>query len=241
MKKVGITLHHYKSNLGFDSNGVNKQYHERISESGGLPVLIPIHEGENISDLAIDYAENLDMLLLTGGSDITPYLYGENIEKDCGDFDVDRDTWELALIHSFMKLSKPIMGICRGFQILNVALGGTLRQDLDKSFNKHWHNLDRPHQTGHRVSISGKTLEMLFGKSYWVNSFHHQSIDEIAPVLEDSEFALTDDLLIEMLYNPKLKIIGVQYHPEMMPKEKETKLLFELFMNFEKYKLEEVS
>lgn len=229
MRKVGITMTHYKSRLGFNSNGINKQYQEYVLNNGALPILIPIHSGSNISHLASQYAIMLDMLLITGGTDVTPHLYGADIEKGCGDFDLDRDKWELALVNEFMKLSKPILGICRGLQILNVALGGTLRQDLDDSYNKHWHNLQIPHQIGHKVNMIGSSLEHIFGKTIWVNSFHHQSIDKLAPSLVNSEVGITDDSLIEMIYEKKHKFIGVQYHPEMMPSSKETQLLFKIF------------
>lgn len=244
MKKIGITTSHYESELGFKSNGVNKQYHESIVQAGGIPVLIPILESDvdQLELLASSYADSLDMLLLTGGSDITPILYQKSIQEDCGPFDLERDNWELLLIDKFRSASKPIMGICRGFQLLNVAFKGTLIQHM-KGYDKHWHNIKRPHQKAHEINLHGDTLIEKFGDTLLVNSFHHQCIDRLSEVLKNGgELAISKDNVIEMLYNKELKILGVQYHPEMMPKIKETDLIFELFLSLgENSSLKEVS
>lgn len=86
---------------------------------------------DKLNDLTEHYADEMDSLLLVGGSDVTPNWYAMQINQDCGDFDIDRDSWELLLIETFMSKSKPIIGICRGFQLLNVALGRSLIQNME--------------------------------------------------------------------------------------------------------------
>ncbi|MCM1991362.1 gamma-glutamyl-gamma-aminobutyrate hydrolase family protein [Oceanirhabdus seepicola] len=236
MKKVGITTINYVSNLGFYSNGVNKQYQDKIIEAGGIPILIPLHENNDYDQLekfAEFYSNDLDMLLLVGGTDITPTLYNALIDKECGDFDIDRDTWEMLLIQKFMSKSKPIMGICRGFQLINVALGGTLIQHMDNyNYSKHWHNINRTHQKAHDVSILGNTLLKTLGEKVNVNSFHHQCIEHLAaPLKENSEIGISSDDVIEIIFNESLRILGVQWHPEMLHRSSETDSIFQLFMS----------
>lgn len=236
MKKVGITTTNYQSALGFYSNGVNKQYQEKIIDAVGLPILLPSYEFLNEQQLdlfAESYANTLDMLLLVGGPDVTPILYHRSINKDCGDFDLDRDKWELLLIKKFHKKKKPIMGICRGFQLINVSMGGTLVQHMgNHDYDKHFHNLNKTHQKVHNVNILGDTLSKALGHLIQTNSFHHQCIDELGSKLkENSEIGISDDNVIEIIFSNEDKILGVQWHPEMLHKSKETDALFNLFMS----------
>lgn len=236
MQKVGITTVNYNSELGFYSNGVNKQYQEKIFLAGGLPFLIPLHEGMNtdkLSELAEHYANEMDSLLLVGGSDVTPNRYSKQINQDCGDFDTDRDIWEVLLIQKFISKSKPIMGICRGFQLLNVELGGSLVQHMESDkYAKHWHNINRTHQKTHKVNIYGDSLRKLFGDMVMVNSFHHQCIDQLAePFKSSKEYGKSSDDVIEIVFNKNQKILGVQWHPEMLRDEDESDALFRMFLS----------
>jgi len=236
MKTVGITTTNYHSALGFYSNGVSKRYQEKIVAAGGLPILLPSLEFLNEQQLdlfAESYANTLDMLLLVGGPDVTPILYHRSIKQECGDFDLDRDKWELLLIKKFHKKKKPIMGICRGFQLINVSMGGTLIQHMSShDYDKHFHNLKKTHQKVHNVNVLGDTLSKTLGPLIQTNSFHHQCIDELGFQLkENSEIGISDDNVIEIILNKKHKILGVQWHPEMLHQSNETDVLFNLFMS----------
>jgi len=236
MNTVGITTTNYQSTLGFYSNGVNKQYQDKIIDAGGLPFLLPSLELLNVQQLgfyAESYANALDMLLLVGGPDVTPILYHRSINQECGDFDLDRDRWELLLIKKFHERSKPIMGICRGFQLINVSMGGTLVQHMgNHDYDKHFYNLKKTHQKVHNVNIVGNTLINTLGHLIQTNSFHHQCIDELGFQLkENSEIGISDDNVIEIILNNDHKILGVQWHPEMLHQSNETDVLFNLFMS----------
>ena len=236
MTKIGITTSHYESSLGFYSNGINKQYQEKILTAGGIPYLIPLHENTHfptLQSLAEHYANDMDGLLIVGGPDVTPTLYAEYIQQDCGDFDYERDIWEIMLIKKFMAVEKPIFGICRGMQVINVALGGTLIQHMDaKSYDKHWHNIKRPHQKAHVVKVHGPRLTEILGQTTYVNSFHHQCINKFAPLLKtDTEHAYSNDVVPEAFYNQEHKLLGVQWHPEMLKNDEATNKLINFFLS----------
>lgn len=168
-------------------------------------------------DEAVAEAMQYPGLLLPGGGDIEPTLYGEERDPACGVPNLLRDAAEPKLFHAFLKADKPILGICRGVQLMNVALGGTLYQDIkplaEVPHNDHWGKI-------HTVTIRhGTLLEKLLGedapKTLLVNSQHHQAAKQIAPGLTLA--ALSEDGFVEALEKQDAFFcIGVQWHPERL-------------------------
>ena len=202
----------------------NESYFQFVKKSGGIPVLIGTVTKEEADALAL----LLDGLIITGGEDIDPaYYHKENTYSECTDKDIDES--DVNLYHAFLTQNKPILGICRGFQVINVIEKGTLYQDLQKeNSNTHEHNqkkLNPPlgiHDTAHECTFLEKTrLYEIFGKKHPVNTYHHQAIETLGEGLIAS--AYSDDGLIEAF--EKENVIAVQWHPErLMHDEKHLKI-----------------
>lgn len=151
-------------------------------------------------------------LVLCGGGDIESALYGQ---ENQGSYppDQDRDQAELALFQAFYEAGKPILGICRGLQLINVALGGTLIQDLppEQAIFHTWPQGDLVHPV---FSPEGSALNKLYGPVLSVNSAHHQAVDRLADGLEAA--AWSESGVVEALELPGYPLLGVQFHPERM-------------------------
>ena len=203
---------------------MNRDYLTAIFDAGGIPVFLPF-----TSDPAriAEYVELADGLLFSGGGDVDPAHYGEARQTACGESDAARDSFELALFTAFYPTGKPILGICRGEQLLNVALGGTLTQHLDG----HRQDAARDVCT-HRVTIAdGTKLAAVTGApTLQTNSFHHQAVAKVAPTLRLA--ALSDDGVPEAVEATDGRfLIGVQWHPEAFYRhEPRAAALFEAFV-----------
>lgn len=190
-------------------------YLEGLEEAGAIPVILPLAaDGADIAQLA----DLCDGFLFTGGQDVAPQLYGEATRPTCGELCHARDTLERELLRQALERDKPILGICRGLQFLNVALGGTLYQDLPTEHpSEIEHSMKPPYdQAAHMVRILPDTpLAALLQKpELGVNSYHHQAIKNLTPGLV--EMARSTDDLIEAVYLPgKTFVWAVQWHPEM--------------------------
>lgn len=166
-----------------------------------------------------------DGLLLSGGDDVATELYGEVRTEKCGPVSELRDEFEISLIKKAVSKNIPILGICRGIQVMNVALGGTLYEDMPN------HKQSTPNfMPSHKVDISG-ILESIYPKEANVNSFHHQAVKKTAQGLEIC--AISYDGYIEGIYKKNHPFfIGVQWHPEhMINNDVYAKRLFETFVN----------
>ncbi len=208
-------------------------YYDAINKVGGAAVIIPITDEESVYD---DIIERCDGILLTGGADVDPHRYGEDIKVFNGEISPIRDKVELYLARRAVELNKPLLGICRGIQVINVALGGTLYQDIhaqikDRELMQHFQKAPRWYPT-HKILIEkGSHVFNAFGKTEaWVNSFHHQAIKDVAPGFRVTSHST--DGLIESIENDSLKFaVGVQWHPEAMwGKDEEYLGLFRLFV-----------
>lgn len=202
---------------GAERQGVNSAYVRSVVEAGGIPFILPPAIG---ATHAIGALDGLDALLLSGGEDLDPSWYGTAASPDLGEVDRERDLFELALFAAARQRGMPILGICRGIQLVNVALGGTLWQHLPgerPSAVDHDRRDARTART-HGVSVeAGSRVAAVLGCSTLdVNSFHHQGLRDLAPALHASAWA-TDGLVeaVEGVAGDPW-LLAVQWHPEEM-------------------------
>ena len=212
----------------------NRTYVEAVATAGGAPVLIPLNLDEGA--LRAIY-ERLDGLLLTGGVDVHPRHYGEALHEKCGEIDEARDAVELTLTRWALAEGLPVLAICRGVQVLNVAAGGTLYQDIASQVPgslKHNCWPDHPRNyLAHQVTVNGGSLmTAILGQSQLaVNSMHHQAVKDLAPSF--SVVAQAPDGLIEAIEsNDHPFALGVQWHPEELVEDAPPmRRLFEEFVS----------
>lgn len=231
--RVAITAH-----LIGESSALARAYSDALIAVGAIPLIIPI-----TSDVEVLYQtlQSVDALLLSGGADIHPMFMGEEPQRGLGEVALERDNYELRIIRIARRLCLPILGICRGHQILSVAYGSVLYQDLVSQFldenaldhapqiakgQKH-HKLKINHNDS-GVNRLEKILQWQAGDELWVNSLHHQAIRELFPPFD--EVATASDGVNEAIdAYPELDILAVQWHPEQMLASGDTRqrLLFE--------------
>ena len=181
-----------------------QSYPRAIALAGGVPILTcEFAEGE--------LAVLCDGLLLSGGEDIEPELFGETLLNNSVCLDPQRTQYELNLIRAFLAAHKPILAICRGFQLLNVVLGGTLYQDLLEQKGLVHNHPDIRHPVFTR---EGSLLRRLYGREFKVNSTHHQAVKQLASGLMGTAWSIEG--ILEGYEHEALPIIGVQFHPERL-------------------------
>lgn len=179
-------------------------YTHAIALAGGIPGLLCEEAPEAAASL-------YDALLLTGGGDLEPSLFGETKLNDTVSIDPIRDAFELPLVRAFLAAGKPVMGICRGAQVINVAMGGTLYQDLREQLGFVHSDVRLRHFVN---AQEGSVLRRLFGERFRVNSTHHQAIRDLAPGLHAT--AYSPEGIVEAFEHDSLPILGTQFHPERL-------------------------
>ena len=213
---IGITTFEDKKN-GYHK--VSSNYINAIFAAGGIPINIPIVHDEK--DYAA-YINIIDGIIFTGGLDVSPLLYDENPLKEINLISSIRDKYELGLLKSAYEKKLPILGICRGCQLMNVALGGSLYQDINTQVPNslgHSPNAISSDEFYHSINIKEESkLYNIFGTdSIFVNSFHHQAIKKLGDNLKIS--AVSEDGIIEAVEATDDRfMIGVQFHPEGLVK-----------------------
>jgi len=200
---------------GQDWQLIATDYTRMIEQAGGIPVLLPICKNPLQTK---PLWEKLDGILLSGGHDVDPSLYGERINAKCGHLDTDRDCYEIMFAHFALDHHLPILGICRGIQILNVTLGGTIYQDLPSNgYELHTILSKKRNEGTHKVRIiKNSLLDKILGcTEITVNSFHHQAVNKLAPSLK--AIAISEDNVTEAVVLPgPVFVLATQWHPEMM-------------------------
>jgi putative glutamine amidotransferase len=186
-------------------------YFRRALDVGMLPIGLPTVEPE----AAAAYCQLVEGLVLTGGSDVDPRFYGEGPHPRLGPTVVERDEFELALTREALRLGMPILGICRGMQILNVAMDGALRQDLTgEETDGIAHGTGGFRAAYHEIEITDPELGRRTGARPRVNSLHHQAVSRVAPGLAVAGRA--GDGVIEAVMGEECPVLGVQWHPEQL-------------------------
>jgi putative glutamine amidotransferase len=242
--------------INIDSDHPNEQnihesYTESLYQARCIPFIIPLPRIDlkgSYPALADKAIERLDGLLLTGGDDVDAKRYDEENLSFNGDFSEERDLFEIELCKSAARRKKPILGICRGIQLLNVAMGGTLFQDIERQnagkkpimhYQKapsyscvHYIKIEPGSQISRALQLSDESCETIAAGedgflSIQVNSFHHQGVKDVAPGFKVSAFA--SDGIVEAIepkdgsdLNLHAFTVGVQWHPERMWKHHKT-------------------
>lgn len=203
---------------------------EAIVKTGGLPIILPSIDPGDVAD----YLPLFDGVAFLGGADVDPTFFGEEPHIRLGKTYRKRDLFEIELLKQAVAANKAILGICRGLQLINVGLGGTLYQDLSEdplAQIKHSQAAMGNQPSHHVTVVPGSTLATLTGERPYVNSRHHQAIKDVAPSLRVT--ASADDQVIEALESKDTdQILGVQWHPENMYKHHdESRQIFQNFVN----------
>ena len=212
----------------------NTTYLRAVTDGGGAPVIIPLQLEENI--LRTIY-ETVDGVFLPGGEDLNPALYGEEHHEQLGPIDMERDRTELLLARWALADQKPVLAICRGMQILNVASGGSLYQDiraLRDGSEKHDYfppAFERV-RISHDVSFQpGSRLGNIYGERAEVNSMHHQALKSLGEGCQPIAWA-PDGVIEAMEINGHPFAIGVQWHPEELATHQRETANMQLFADF---------
>jgi putative glutamine amidotransferase len=234
---IGITTFHRRpaSNHGSAMQAQQASYLGAIAGAGGAPILVPLYLEENALQAIF---ERLDGLVLPGGVDVSPDVYGEAPHDKLGRVYEPLDRTELALTRWAVAVDCPVLAICRGIQVLNVALGGSLYQDIpsqlpdalehDRFRSRGYPPIDQAHDVN--VEAGSRLAAALSATQVTTNSRHHQAIK--VPASKLATVAYTSDGLIEGVEMPGARfIIGVQWHPEnLVDKDPAMRCLFETFV-----------
>lgn len=206
--------------LGIEKSYVNSDYVESVLKGGGVPIILPVSSNEDVIESQI---QNIDGLIISGGYDVNPLLYGEEPSQKLGITYPKIDDYYIKAVSIALKLKKPILGICKGMQLLNIVYGGTLYQDLsynEESFIKHRQDTN-PQEGTHTIEVFNESkLYKIVGKSVNGNSFHHQAVKDLGKGLKVS--AKAKDGVIEAIESEDdYFVLGVQWHPELMTNNSE--------------------
>jgi len=209
---VGITM-----DIEGEYYRIRTDYSAAITKAGGMPVFLPPSED------AVFYAETIDALLIPGGCDIHPSYYHEEMLPQVKPVPRERSDFEISLLKAVMKLNKPVLGICYGMQLINVATNGTLYQDIDTQFSS-----DINHRKGYHKIVIQKNRFLKKGE-FSINSTHHQAVKKLGTGLEG--FAFSSDNLIEAFHAKDYYfLMGVQWHPERLLEHSLSLGLFRSFL-----------
>jgi len=229
--KIGIVICENENQKQY----VSDSYIQAIHHANGLPILLPLVKSK---PSIAEYISICDGFLFCGGGDITPLLFGQEPEHGLGKTDISLDLFQIRLMKSAVTSNKPILAICRGMQILNIACGGTVfqnLQNLDFELINHMQTSISRKDISHKVFFEENSkLSKLLGSFAYTNSFHHQAIDKLGTGLIVS--GRTGDEIIEAIEMPSHPfVIGVQWHPEcMLEAPSNMKLLFHALVHHSK-------
>ncbi len=211
---IGLTTYRQQASSGVwdvDAGFLPGVYLDGVTLAGGIASLLPPQPVD--ADIAARVLDGIDALIITGGRDVDPAAYGHRPHPVTDEPARDRDAWEFALLAAALRRRMPLLGICRGAQVLNVALGGTLHQHLPDVVGHGGHRLgDAVFATSTVCTSAGSRLAALLGPSAQVQCYHHQAIDRLG---EGLIVSATSDGVIEGVEMPGPDfVVAVQWHPE---------------------------
>lgn len=217
---IGITsdtnfLERTDEYMGLEINFSQKVFSDAIFEAGGIPYMIPMNAGEYADDIM----SVIDGLIIIGGHDVSPLVYQQEPRKKIGTIKPDRDTNDTQLFRKAIDNGIPVLGVCRGLQLINAVLGGTLYQDLSEydGISIQHNQQAKPEYVTHSINVDQDSyISRLVDDKSLINSVHHQMVDELAPSLKAT--AWSQDQVIEAFESKEETplIIGVQWHPEVL-------------------------
>ena len=229
---IGVITYRNQNPLGFTQFSASEAYTSSLVNAGAIPLLIPLGQPQSNLEALLPH---LDGVLFTGGGDIAPERYGGAPNSLVSDVDPDRDRLEIELVPQVIETGKPFLGICRGFQVINVALGGSLYEDIKAqrpdSLEHQWSPTHPREHLAHSVRIeTGSRLEdILKADEVQVNSLHHQGIRRLARNLLPTAYA--PDGVIEAFELPSYPYgLAVQWHPENLQAHQSMRDLFRSFV-----------
>ena len=230
-KLIGISGSiNYECEGIYPQNFISTAYTDSVLSAGAAPIIIPICHDDNAIKKIVS---SLDGIILSGGPDIHPSLFNEEPHKNIGTIVNARDILDFKVIKYAFEMKKPILGICRGLQVINVFFGGTLYQDIHsqtKSEIQHQQKA-RGDLATHSIDIkSDSFLHNIFGDKVLINSFHHQSIKDVANSFDATATSINDNIVEAIEYKENHFIVGLQWHPEMLA-EKNSQMQ-EIFNSF---------
>jgi putative glutamine amidotransferase len=212
---IGLTTYLERAQTGIwdvDAGLLPHVYFDGVARAGGIAVLLP---PQPVDDVVADrVVDSLDGLIITGGKDVDPTVYGQQPHPETDEPRRDRDAWEFALLDSAIRRRMPVLGICRGAQVVNVALGGTLHQHLPDVVGHSNHQLgDAVFNTSAVRTVPGTRLAALIGESTDAECCHHQAIADLGDGLVVG--ARGPDGVVEAIELPGENfVLAVQWHPE---------------------------
>lgn len=234
MISIGVSGNQIELNSLFQRVMVGNLYIESIIKAGACPFVMAVNRDEKVIESMV---YKMDGILMTGGVDINPIYFNEEPHQKMGVINDDRDFFDLAVVKYAFEMNKPILGICRGEQVINVFLGGTLYQDINSQVtNAIKHNQDetRNDTVTHKINIEKSSmLHSIIGESsVFVNSFHHQSVKDLGKGLKVSATA-SDGVIEAFEYEGSDRfLLGIQWHPEFLANKIECmQNIFNVFVN----------
>jgi putative glutamine amidotransferase len=228
---IGLTTSRMQNIARLPIFSTNIPYAKSVAEAGGIPILIPLCLSDDDLDLLIS---RVDGILFTGGYDVDPRRYGNQPHPKVEGVDADRDRMEIHLVQALIHQGKPFFGICRGFQVINIALGGSLYEDLFEQFSSEIIHDNHDHSRNylaHNIDVrSGSRLSEFLGiGNVGVNSLHHQGVSRLARGLQLS--AMAPDRLVEAFELADYPFgLAVQWHPEELQEHASMRNLFKAFV-----------
>lgn len=234
MKKIGI-LFWDEYRHGYRSHEMNKNFIQAIEKSGALPIGIPSVMEEEEMDR---YLDMVDVVILTGGEDISPFLYEEEPLAETNELNIERDRSEYRFIQKAFAIKKPTLAVCRGMQLVNAVFGGSLYQNIPSQKKDSIIHLPKKEPTSngrfkrqyHSIEIKeGSRLYECLGDRHIVNSYHHQAIKKLADNLKIT--ATAKDGIIEGVETKDDHLfIGIQFHPEFSEDSEDFQKIFGYFV-----------
>ena len=228
--EIGMVTHFGTVNQQW--NYIASDYVDAVVKAGGIPVLIPIYQNAEVTRAVVD---RLDGILISGGNDVDPRRFGVRAKSYCGSICEERDEQELELVRYVLEETKlPILGICRGIQVMNIAMGGTVYQDLEKEGGFEMHSAEMYPRTAvvHEVSlVEGSRIDRIYESSVvGVNSYHHQAVKDLGMGFAAVGSAAEDGVIEAMELPGERFVVGVQWHPEMMVDSEVQPKIFKAFV-----------